>query len=115
MSVTFHVQGQRVDYDNHESYLNLANENARDLLYWLGYDGSCLYGALDARDLAERCRERVRLVRVNIDPARPARESVGETGCRCVYGGRAEGYLHDRAAQFLELAERASDGVIVFD
>jgi hypothetical protein len=114
MSVTFSVRGERPNWETGEGYVNLANDNARALLRWLGYDGVELWGDLPARDLGERCRERLRLIRGNIDRALPAQSYESSSGCRVIFGGRAEGYLHDRCAQILELAERAGDGVVEF-
>jgi hypothetical protein len=115
MSVTFHIKGQRPDYERGGNYLNLANTNARDLLRWLGFDATDLWGDLPAPLVARRCRERLRLIAGNIDPAKAPRESGGNDGARCVYFGRAEGYLHDRCEELLALAEAAGDGEIVFD
>jgi hypothetical protein len=114
MSVTFSVRGERPNWETGEGFVNLANENARQLLYWLGYDGSTLWGQVRARELAARCRDRVRLVAANIDPARAPKSYVGTGGCHVFVGGRAEGYLHDRCADLLDLAECAGDGVIEY-
>jgi hypothetical protein len=116
MSVTFSIQGQQPDYERRDNYLNVSNANACDLLRWLGvdFDDTDLCGQISAPMLARRCRERLRLIADNIDPAIPPRERVGDNGARFVYCGRSEGYLHDRCEELLVLAEAAGDGHIVY-
>ena len=101
MSVTFQIEGLAADYDDQSTYLNLANENAGDLLEWLAL-ARVLWGELDARELAARCRRRLWDVSRNYDPARA--ESVDG---RVVVCGRFAGYLRERTADLLRLAERA--------
>jgi hypothetical protein len=113
MSVTFHVQHEHPDLDG-DRYLNLANANARDLLRWLGYAPCDLNGLIPGPELASRCRERLRLIAGNIDPARLPSEWRGANGCRVLYFGRHEGYLHDRCEQLLLLAEAAGERNIVY-
>ncbi len=58
MSVTFHIEGQGPDYDDPSTYLNLANDNAGELLEGLALP-RVLWGVLDAHELAVRCRRRL--------------------------------------------------------
>ncbi|MDP9151975.1 MAG: hypothetical protein M3O36_18790 [Myxococcota bacterium] len=114
MSVTFHINGRRPDYDDADTFLNLANTNARDLLHWLGFDAADLCGQIPAPKLARRCRERLRLIAGNIDPAKPFNGGQGQSGARFIYFGRREGYLHDRCEELLRLAESAGHGEILY-
>ena len=57
MSVTFGIRGTNWD---HPLALNLANDNAIDLLAWLGYELE-LCGKLEARELVDRSRQNARL------------------------------------------------------
>ena len=52
MSVTFHIEGQGPDYDDPSTYLNLANDNAGELLEGLALP-RVLWGVLDAT--SSRC------------------------------------------------------------
>jgi hypothetical protein len=112
MSVTFTVAG--VD-DDEVSYVNVANDNAMELLYWLGLSpNSDLCGEAPASDLAARCRRRLWPIARNEDPGRPGAESGGPgTGtARCISFGRDPGYLPRVATRLLALAERAGEGVV---
>ncbi len=106
MSVTFSI-GERVDTDDPDSFINLANRNAADLLAWLGLSTDDLLGQMPARQLASRCRRRLWPEQRNFDPPLP-----DEIAGRCHTFGRPAGYLRDRTADLLCLAERAGDGVI---
>ncbi|MCY1023968.1 hypothetical protein [Pyxidicoccus sp. MSG2] len=95
----------------------LSNTNARELLTWLGYtpqEIGDLYGVLPARELAARCRRRLWPEARNVDPALVAREEHDDGHPRLVFCGRPAGYLRDRTAQLLSLAERAGEGVVSF-
>ena len=105
MSVTFWTG------DESAAGLNLSNANAADLLAWLGYERDELAGELAGSDLAARCRRRLWPEARNIDPGR---ETVthASPGCATVIEcGRPQGYLRDRAAQLLKLAE---SGAVVY-
>ena len=101
MSVTFHIEGQRPDYDDPSTYLNLANDNAFELLDWLALPRvPC--GELDAHDLAVRCRRRLWDVARNHDPARDERVDG-----RLITCARRADYLRERTGDLLRLAEKA--------
>ena len=106
MSVTFQIEGQRPDYEDGATFLNLANANACDLLAWLALPVEP-YGAVSARELAARCRRRLWEVERNHDPERPAFEQGNFINC-----GRRPGYLRERTAELLRLAELAGDALI---
>ena len=101
MSVTFQIEGQRPDHDDPSTYLNLANDNAFELLEWLALPRvPC--GELDADDLAVRCRRRLWDVARNHDPARDERVDG-----RLITCARRAGYLRERTGDLLRLAENA--------
>ena len=106
MSVTFQIEGQRPDYEDGATFLNLANSNACDLLAWVALAVEPC-GSANARELAARCRRRLWDVERNHDPARPFHEEGNLIEC-----GRRAGYLRERTAELLSLAERAGDAVI---
>ncbi len=105
MSVTFSPRGYRIGVDD-PRWLNLANMNARDLLYWLGYAGMPLYGSLDATELKARCRRRLWNEARNFDPELPSRREQ-----RLLIMGRRPGYLREKTAQLLVIAELANGEV----
>jgi len=70
--------------------LDLAREEALDLLDWLGF-GRPEFGAIDPRDLAPRCRRRLWDVERNDHPL-----------------------LRGRTSQLLSMAESAGERVILF-
>ncbi len=108
MSITFWSDGVEDDEG-----LNLSNANACDLLVWLGYEPDYA-GELDAGDLAARCRRRLWPEARNLDPARPTVETGGDGRVRMVECGRPEGYLRQRTAQLLALADRARGGRVLY-
>jgi hypothetical protein len=110
MSVTFYVSGRSFDPEDPDTYLNLNNRNGDDLLRWLGYT-PMYHDELPARELAARCRRRLWNEPHNDDAALPA---VDEDGGRLIFCGRAAGYLRERTADLLRLAERAGDGFIKY-
>ena len=101
MSVTFHIEGQGPDYDDPSTHLNLANDNACELLEWLALP-RVLWGELDAHELAVRCRRRLWDVARNHDPARAERVDG-----RLITCARRADYLRERTADLLRLAENA--------
>ncbi len=104
MSVTFSARGYRSAANDTEAWINLANANAADLLEWLGYPREPLYGSLDARELAARCRRRLWPEARNVDPALPSHVEG-----RFIFCGRRPAYLRERTAELLAIAERAGD------
>ena len=106
MSVTFSI-GERLSTDLEDSWINLANQNAADLLAWLGFPSDDLYGQIPARELAALCRRRLWPEARNADPEVP---DVARG--RFYRFGRPAGYLRQRTMELLHLAELAGDGVI---
>jgi hypothetical protein len=106
MSVTFSI-GSRVGTNLDDQWINLANQNAADLLLWLGLPAEYLVGEVPARELAVRCRRRLWPEPRNVDP-----EIAPEFSGRFYSFGRPIGYLRQRTAELLHLAELAGDGVI---
>ncbi len=74
---------------------------------WLGVSTEYLLGQLLARELAWRCRRRLWPEQRNLDPP-PTEEIAG----RCHVFSRPAGYLRERTADLLRLAELAGDGII---
>ena len=105
MSVTFWTG------DDSAAGLNLSNVNAADLLAWLGYERDEFAGALAGSDLAARCRRRLWPEARNIDPARETVTQASPGRATFIECGRPEGYLRDRAARLLKLAE---SGAVVY-
>ena len=101
MSVTFHIEGRWPDYDDPSTYLNLANDNAGELLEWLALP-RVLCGQLDAHELAVLCRRRLWDVARNHDPARAERIDGRLVSC-----ARCADYLREHTADLLRLAENA--------
>ena len=108
MSVTFSI-GDRVSTDLADEWINLSNQNAADLLAWLGIASEYLVGDMPARELAALCRRRLWPEPRNIDPEVPAVFSD-----RFYAFGRLIGYLRQRTADLLHLAEVAGEGVITW-
>jgi hypothetical protein len=106
MSVTFHIEGQRPDYEDESTFVNLANGNAFDLLAWLALPVEP-WGAVSARELAARCRRRLWDVERNQDPERPSFQEGNFILC-----GRRPGYLRERTGELLRLADSAGDARI---
>src|SRR5262249_40429784 len=106
MSVTFSIE-ERVSMDLEDSWINLANQNAADLLAWLGLPADELFGQIPARELAALCRRRLWPEARNADPEVPDVDRG-----RFYRFGRRAGYLRQRTMGLLHLAELADDGVI---
>ncbi|MBS2016199.1 MAG: hypothetical protein JST00_25175 [Deltaproteobacteria bacterium] len=70
--------------------LDLARDEGQDLLDWIGL-GRPEFGAIDARDLAPRCRRRLWDVERNDHPL-----------------------LRGRTSELLSMAERAGERIILF-
>jgi hypothetical protein len=93
--------------DRPDTYVQLTEFNAIDLLKWLGLDPTT-FGFVEARDLAARCRRRLWPISRNFDPAIQHREEITPGGyVRLIVCGREEGFLHARTEELLRLAERA--------
>jgi hypothetical protein len=98
--------------------MNLSNVNAVDLLLWLGYrrhemDTNGI--RLRAGDLAARCRRRLWPEARNVDPGHSAGVDSAPGRATLIDCGRPAGYLKERTAQLLELAELAGDGHVLVD
>ena len=106
MSVTFSI-GNRVSTNLDDQWINISNQNAADLLVWLGLPVEHLVGELPARELAALCRRRLWPEPRNLDPEVPDQISN-----RFYCFGRPNGYLRQRTAELLHLAELAGDGLI---
>jgi hypothetical protein len=105
MSVTFHIDGIAIDYEDPRTFVNVSNRTALDLLAWLAYPvGPHLAGVLDSRDLAARCRRRLWNEPRNLDPAVP-KESL--LGGRLITCGRQAGRLRARCHDLLRLTATA--------
>lgn len=112
MTVTFTIAGTRPDWDDPTTHINLNNVNAADLLRWLDIEADYLVGEIPARELAARCRRRLWDVARNHDLAI---EGYVESAVGCatvICAGRRAGYLRERTAELLELAERAGQGTV---
>lgn len=119
MSVTFHVCGETPEFETaDDSWLNISNVHAIELLRWLGYevDPSELDGVLAPGDLRARCRRRLASTPENVasDLPRAGLDRVGRHGCRVIMPARDAGYLRSKAAVLLRIAERAGDRLIVY-
>ena len=113
MSVTFTIAGSHADWDDPATHLNLANMNAAELLRWLDIDAQDdLYGEISARELAARCRRRLWGVARNYDPERVAHVDAKPGRATAIWPGRRPGYLREKTAELLALAERAGEGAV---
>jgi len=112
MSVTFTVRGAELgELDE----VNFSNNNARQVLEWLGVvvNAEDLYGSVRGRELRKQCLEALRRP---VDPALPGNTSTGKGGAVYILAERREGYLHDAARKLLRLAELAGDlGTVDFN
>lgn len=85
--------------------VNMANSNAADVLLALDLDTDDLAGSEDAATF--RARVLVALATERIDAAEPAYSERMAGGAMLHSGGRAEGYVGERLAALLEVAEAA--------
>lgn len=94
--------------------MNLANMNAGELLRWL--DLECVpYGEAPAREVAAKCRRRLWDEPRNHDAGLPA-EEIKEPGYVQVFiCGRDPGYLREKTAKLLKIAEAAGEGLVLWD
>jgi hypothetical protein len=111
MSVTFSVEGERHELEEYEKYLNFSNQNTQVLLDWLGVPHDHLYGSIKGTELAAKCRRRLWPESRNVDVGTQTEE---EYDGRLIRFGRPPGYLPERTAQLLQLAERAGEKNVVF-
>jgi hypothetical protein len=89
-----------------DTEINMANDNAYDLMIWIGLAvGYC--GSIPARELAVKCRRRL------WDEARNHDAPIeGYSDGRIHFAGRRPGYLRERTAQVLALCEKAGERII---
>jgi hypothetical protein len=111
VSVTFRVIGD----PNDESYINVSNVNARELLVALrgpGADAADLCGEIAASDLAHLCLRFINTSEPDpgLAPSEPLRDA---SMARYVECGRRPGYLHDVAGRLWRLAISAGMGGVV--
>ena len=77
MSVTFTAEGLEMDLDDEETFLNVHNSNARDLLLCLGINLEVMCGSMRSNEL----RERIAIARTKEDNGRDyAKEWWKESG-----------------------------------
>jgi len=96
-----------------DTSLNLGNSNAYDLIRWLDLPVD-YSGEIGGPELAARCRRRLWDVDRNHDAAIEGYEHGGDGHARQVYLGRRPGYLRERTANLLRLAEKAGDRPVVW-
>ncbi len=114
MSVTFTFRGANWD---HPLALNLANDNARELLAWLGYGAECtehLHGELEPGALAIRCEQRLCEPRGFFDLGVRCSDERGLNAARRIEAGRRPGYLREKAVALLALIGAARGRAIDF-
>lgn len=107
MSVTFSIRGVELDLDDYDSYMNLANTNARELLRRLELDYEDLWGDMRATELAKKCEEALNSGEedLGLPPRLEARNMI--------FGGRPPGRIDERLRQLKKLCDRAGElGVI---
>ncbi len=110
MSVTF----SRVGADEAESYVNLSNVNAADLLRFLGLPYEPC-GELPARELAALCGRAVMRIAGDHAPGDGGRMRTEERlpgRATVITCEREPGYLVRRSCELRALAIAAGDGVI---
>lgn len=95
-----------------ELQLNVHNQNAADLLSWLGIESSPAGDMIDANELAALCRRRLwdepRNHDSELTPKQTA-ERIGATGHpRVITGGRPAGRLRELTRRLLVIAEYAA-------
>lgn len=104
--ITFIVTGD-CEYadDRPDTFVQLSEQNAYDLLQWLSYDASD-FGYMDPAELRARCIRRLWPMPRNYDPAIPERREAGHN-VTLVVAGREAGYLRTKTEEMLKLADRA--------
>jgi hypothetical protein len=120
MSVLFDIVGHRWPMDEDgcclppaSMFLNIANDNARDFLRWLGLPDSDLCGDMPARQLAALLRRRLWPERRNdSDLGRPSSIDRRPGKVTIIDCGREPGRLATYAERLLALAEFAGDRTI---
>jgi len=115
MSVTFSVSTIEVDWENPTTFVNLANENAEDVLAWIGipYTPGNVYGELPASEFVAKCNRRLWDTRNATDPAVTPSNTQRPGQARLTTFGRRSGYLHERTYALLALAELAGAGATI--
>lgn len=124
MSITFTISGERANWETageEPNFANFANQNARELLEWLGFEVDPtepdIYGALLPGDLARRCERRLASTPDNVATDLPRAAHTfrsrdgGPTVIQC---GSPAGRKADRARLLLALAKRAGDRLIQY-
>ena len=94
--------------------MNLSNANASALLEWIGV-APAPGGSIPARELAALARRRLwPEVRQRGDEGLELIVDKSPGRCTLIDCGRRGGYLQERAAQLLKLAESAGNGSIAW-
>lgn len=122
MSVTFTISGERANYEAVKggaapNFVNFANQNARELLEWLGFEtDEDLYGILAPGDLVRRCERRLASTPDNVatDLPRAERTIRREGHATVIIAGASAGRKAERAQLLLDLARRAGDRMIEY-
>ena len=100
-----------------DAEINMGNDNALDLLRWLGLTVDYC-GEVPAKELAPVLRRRLWDESRNHDGAMTASDRAAAMGVeqspRMITCGREAGYLRQRCEQLLATCERAGDRLIVW-
>jgi hypothetical protein len=115
MSVTFSIRGTDYDLEDEDSYLNVHNGNAREILDRLDIRGEdVLWGSsMRASELATRCRAALQIGPMLHDLGHEARTEQEPGRCKVIHGGRPPGRINEHIRTILDLCARAGDlGVI---
>lgn len=97
-----------------DNEINLSNGNACNLLGWIGVTPAD-EGTVPARELVALCRRRLWDEARNHDPALASSESAAPGSARVITCGRRPGYLRERTADLLRVAETAGDQFVSWD
>lgn len=111
MSVTFCLRGADIDWEaqGDGSYLNLGQENAREILTLLGFQGDSeeMYGEVRGIVLRTACEKALE----NLTQDGPHLGVVDKTPGKCAYYQlpRRPGYLKEKLNRLLQVAGHAGD------
>lgn len=112
-TITFVIAGD-TEYAESDpsSYMLLSERDARDLLKWLGEPGD-VWGVIQSKEMAARCRRRLWPEARNHDPALVGQERVVR-GVKRAVPAREAGFLRTKTEEMLRLCERADGRPILF-
>lgn len=101
-----------------ELEMNLANENAYELMRWLDITADLysddFHGEIKAKELAARCRRRLWDEPRNHDAGVDGYEQKEPGKARLIYGGRRPGYLREMVEKLLKIAEAAGEDYVMW-